>query len=158
MSCPGMTTRHLVFHIHWSCLGGKACIGHPDPTRRVGKASNMLLVRADGAGGNAKRNLVIPEEHSYPGDLCTCSKMDWVPALLMDPAHSGARAVEQELPQPICHPGEAQIRRKPSITLVKEVNPPTASKKGVKQELVVPLGRGVCVGGCRAAAGKRLLM
>lgn len=36
---------------------------------RVGKASNMLLVRADRAGVSAERNLVLPEERSYPGDL-----------------------------------------------------------------------------------------
>lgn len=129
----------------------------------MGKASNILLVCSDGAGVSAERNLVLPEEHSYPGDFCTCSNAELVPAFLLDPAHSGARGVKQlqEGPQPVCHPGEAQIRRKPSITLVKEVKKKSSNYKrerGKSKSWGSPLGSGVCVEGCRAAAGKRFLM
>lgn len=46
----------------------------------MGKGSNMLLVH--GAGVSAERSVVLPEEHSYPGDFCTCSNVELVPALL----------------------------------------------------------------------------
>lgn len=114
---------------------------------RVGKASNKLLVHADGAGVNAERNLMLSEEHSYIGDFCTCSNVEWVPVVLdPDPAHSVVRCVRQlpEGPQPVCHPREAQIRRKPSITPVKEVKNPktqtviTKVKERKKQELAIP--------------------
>lgn len=63
-----------------------------------------------------------PEACSYLGGFRTCSNAELVPGLL-DPAYSGARGADQlqEDPQPVCHPGDAQIRRKVSITQGKEV-------------------------------------
>lgn len=65
---------------------------------------------------------MLPEECSYLGGFHTCSNAELVPALL-DQADSGARGGDQlqEDPQPVCHPGDAQIRRKLAITQVKEV-------------------------------------
>lgn len=69
----------------------------------------MLLVCADGAGVNAERHVVLPEEHCHAGNFRTCSHAEQVPALLLDPTHLGVRGVEQlqEGPQPVCHPREA---------------------------------------------------
>lgn len=77
---------------------------------RVEKVSNMLLVCADG-GVSAERNSVM---HSYSGDFCTCRVSPYFP-----PGFSSLRGKRclQERPQPVCQPGEAQTRKKSSITL-----------------------------------------
>lgn len=84
----------------------------------VEKVSNMLSVCADG-GVNAKRNFLM---HSYLGEFCTCSISPY-----LSPGFSSLRGkwCLLESPQPFCHPGEAQTRKKSSVTLVKEVKFPS---------------------------------
>lgn len=126
MSCAGTGTKHQVFlHVHCFCTGGKTSVGHPDPKAQGREVSNMLLVCADG-GVSAERNSVM---HRYSGHFCTCGVSPYVSSEFS--SLRGKRRL-QESPQPVCHPGEAQTRKKSSITLVKEVKIPSnySSKRG----------------------------
>jgi len=97
MSCAGIRAEHQAFWL-FACIAlvcdKRRALGTLTQRHRMGKAGSVLLVRADGAGVSAERNLVVLEEHSYPGDFCTCSNTELVPALLLDPVHSGMRGVE----------------------------------------------------------------
>lgn len=99
----------------------------------------MLLVCADG-GVSAERNSVM---HRYSGHFCTCGVSPYVSSEFS--SLRGKRRL-QESPQPVCHPGEAQTRKKSSITLVKGKIPSNySSKREEKQELVIPFEKEVFV-------------
>lgn len=118
---------------------------------RVEKASNMLLVRA---GVNAERNLVLPEEQ-LSGRLLYPQQSGVGPC--SPPGSSLLRGKRYQVAvggSPACLPPWRGTYKEETFHYTSDYPSNYKSERGEKQELVVPLGRGVCMGGCRAAVGK----
>lgn len=150
----GTGTKHQVFfQVHCSCMGGKTSVGHPDQRHRVEKVSNMLLVCADG-GMSAERDFTM---HNYSGDFCSCRVSPYFSPRFS--SLSGKRYLQESsslsvTPERHRQGGNLQLHlwKKWNFPVIRVV------KERKSKSRWSPLGRGVCVGGCRAAARKGFLI
>lgn len=136
----GTGTEHQVFfHVHCSHLGGKTSVGHPEP-KAQGREGQQYAVDMCWRWGECWEKFC----DAWEAQFCTFRvSPDFSPGFS---SRRGKRCL-QESPQPVCHPGEAQTRRKPSITLVKEMKIPSnnSSKREGKARAGDPLWEGVFV-------------
>lgn len=150
------STRCFVFHVHCSHLGGKVCTGHPDP-----KASDMLLVGTcwwcwgeHWEKFGAAWGVQLSRGLSY---LQQCRAGPCSPG---SSRLGGKRCWSAAGGSPACLPPRRCTDKEETCNYTSERSEKLVITKvrGEKQELGVPFRKGVCVGGCRAAVGKRFLM
>lgn len=131
----------------------RQALGTLTQRHRVEKVSNMLLVCADG-GMSAERDFTM---HNYSGDFCSCSVSPYFSPRFS--SLSGKRYLQESsslsvTPERHRQGGNLQLHlwKKWNFPVIRVV------KERKSKSRWSPLGRGVCVGGCRAAARKGFLI